>query len=384
MLIIMILNASLAITHSSTASEDNDVERTGKIVVLPKGQAVDSDYFAAGSSVTVFGTIKGDAYIAAGTIDFEGTVQGDLIAVGGVVNIRGTILDDLRLSGGQVIISGDIKGNVTVVGGSVTLTDSANVYGSLVSAGGNINVYAPIGENALIGARNLTVGNKIGGNVNAGVGEIKLTSNASIEGDLVYYSRSKAQIQKGAEVMGKISHRIPPETPFFRISTARILGFGILFYSIFEIISALIVGLLLLKFYPNFVSKTVDIIEGRSLICLAVGFLGVIATPVIFLILIATIIGIPLGFIIILSFIIYLYLTKIFVSLFIGRRVLKLFGASLRTGWSLLIGLFVFVILTLIPFIGWVVYLLFVFWGFGALLIFYKHSYIKLRSENVV
>lgn len=212
-LVIMILNGSLALTHSTTAEEDNDVERTGENVVLPKGEVVDSDYFAAGRSVTLSGSVKGDAYIAAGTINFEGTVEGDLIAAGGVVNIRGTVLDDVRLSGGQIIISGDIKGNLTVMGGSITLTDSANVNGSLVSAGGNINVFAPIGDNAIIGARNLTIGNRVEGNVNAGVCEIKLSSNASIAGDLVYYSRTKAQIQKGAEVVGKISHKYHPKDP---------------------------------------------------------------------------------------------------------------------------------------------------------------------------
>ncbi|NIO21625.1 MAG: hypothetical protein GTN76_13035, partial [Candidatus Aenigmarchaeota archaeon] len=62
------------------------------------------------------------------------------------------------------------------MGGSITLTDSANVSGSLVSAGGNINVFGPIGDNAIIGAGNLTIGNKVEGNVNAAAGEIKLTS----------------------------------------------------------------------------------------------------------------------------------------------------------------------------------------------------------------
>ncbi|NIO21626.1 MAG: hypothetical protein GTN76_13040, partial [Candidatus Aenigmarchaeota archaeon] len=71
-LIIMILNAPLALTPSTTAEEDNDVESKGKNAVLPKGEVVDSDYFATGRSVTLSGTVKGDAYIAAGTIDFEG------------------------------------------------------------------------------------------------------------------------------------------------------------------------------------------------------------------------------------------------------------------------------------------------------------------------
>ena len=376
---ILLLIASLVATHSTTAKKEGDVEKTGKIVVLPKNEVVESDYFAAGSSATISGTVKGDAYIVAGTIDFEGTIDGDLIAAGGVINVRGTVTDDLRLCGGQVIISGDIKGNLTVAGGSVTLTDSANINGSLITAGGNVNIFGPIGDNAIIGAGNLTIGNRIGGNVNAGAGEIKLTSNALIAGDLNYYSRAKAQIQEGAEVKGEVSHKIPHE-----VSPGRVLGAGFIFYLIFEVISALIVGLLLLKIYPNFVDRVVDIIQVKSLNSLGIGFLGIIVIPVIFLILILTIIGIPLGIIIILPYFIYLYLSKVFVSLFIGRRLLKLFGTSLRSGWALLIGLVIFVIVTSIPFIGGIIYLIFLILGFGALLIFYKQTYSKLRSENVV
>ena len=379
-LIIMMLITSLVGTHTTIASrEENDFERTKKNVVLPKDQVVDSDYYTAGKSVTISGSVKGDAYITAGTVDFEGTVDGDLIAAGGVVNIRGTILDDLRLVGGQVIISGDIRGNVTVAGGSITLTDSAKIGGSLITAGGNINIFGPVGENAIIGAGNLTIGNRIGGNVNAGAGEIKLTSSASIAGDLQYYSSSKAQIQEGAKVTGKVTHKIPT-----KISPAPIFGVGFFVLLIFEIISALIVGLILLKFYPNFINTTIDIIQSKTLNCLGIGLLGVIVIPIIFLILLFTIIGMPLGIIIILSYLIYLYLTKIFVSFFIGRRFLKLFGASFKSGWTLLIGLIIFVILTSIPFIGGIIYLLLLFLGFGALLIFYKQIYSKLRSEKVV
>ena len=90
-LIIIMLITSLVGTPKTIASrEDTDFKKTEKNVVLPRDQVVDSDYYTAGRSVTISGSVKGDAYITAGTIDFEGTVDGDLIAAGGVVNIRGT------------------------------------------------------------------------------------------------------------------------------------------------------------------------------------------------------------------------------------------------------------------------------------------------------
>jgi len=355
----------------------------GKNVVLPKGEVVDSNYFAAGKSVTLSGSVKGDAYLAAGTIDIEGTVEGDLIAIGGVVNIRGTVLDDVRLTGGQIIISGDIKGNLTVAGGSITLTDSAKVIGSLVSAGANIKIFGSIGDDAIIGAKNLTIGNRVGGNLKAGAGEIILTSNALIAGDFAYFSKSKAEIQEGAQVRGEMTHKIPTEKPQL-FSPAQILSLGFLAYFVLSVLSALIVGLLLIRFYPNFVNQTVDIIKVKSLNSLGIGFLAVIIIPIICLILIFTVIGIPLGIIIMLSYLIYIYLTKIFVSLFIGRGFLQFFGSSPKSGWTLLVGLIIYVILTSIPFIGWILNIIFVFLGFGALLIYYKQIYKKLRSENVV
>lgn len=350
-----------------------------KNVVLSGDEVVNSDYFAAGSSVTLSGLVKGDAYVAGGVINFDGTVDGDLIAAGGEVNIRGTILDDLRLSGGQIIISGEILGNLTVAGGSVTLTDSAKVGGSLVSAGGNINIFAPIGSDVTIGAGKLTIGNAVGGSVKAGAGEISLASNARIEGDLTYYSKNKAQIQKGAEIKGTVSHKIPDD-----VRPERMFGAGILLYLIFEVLSVLIVGLLVIKFYPNFINNTVEIIQKSSLTSLGVGLLGMITIPVAFIILMVTIIGIPLGIIILLSFFIYIYLSKIFVSIFLGRSFSKLLGGVPRDGWALLIGIIIFVLLTSIPFIGGLLYMLSIFLGLGALLIIKKKLYTKLKSEKVV
>ena len=379
-LIITMLITSLVNAPKSIASiNDNDLDRTEKNVVLPRDQVIDSDYFTAGRAVTISGSVKGDAYISGATVDIEGMIDGDLIVAGGVVNIRGTVLDDLRLAGGQVIISGDIRGNATVAGGSITLTDSANIGGSFITAGGNVNIFGPVGENARIGAGSLTIANKIGGNVDAAAGEIKLTSSASIAGDLEYYSSAKVNIQEGADIAGEVVHKVPT-----KISPAPIFGAGFVFLLIFDILSALIVGLLILKFYPNYINTTVDIIQSKTLNCLGIGLLGVVITPIIVLILLFTIIGIPLGVIIIFSYLIYIYLTKIFISLFIGRRFLKLIGAKYKTGWILLIGLIIFVLLTSIPFIGGIIYLLLLFLGFGALLLYYKQIYSKLRSEKVV
>src|SRR3990167_5151877 len=60
-------------------------------VLVPKGEVVEGDYFAAGERVTIAGTVNGDAYVAGGNVVVEGEINGDLIRAGGTVNGRGKV-----------------------------------------------------------------------------------------------------------------------------------------------------------------------------------------------------------------------------------------------------------------------------------------------------
>jgi len=364
-----------------TVSAAKNLQRN-EVVLLSKDDVVEGDYFAAGERVTIAGTVNGDAYVAGGNVIVEGEINGDLIAAGGTVNVRGKVAQNVRVAGGQVTVSGDVGGNVTLVGGSLEISDSAKIAGSLVSAGGNLSVFAPIGKGATIGAGSATIGNLINGNVTAGVGELALTPSAKVDGDLTYWSDADAQIQDGAEVLGKTTHNFPQKKETQEPKKA--LGGFLAFFKIASFLAALIIGAILIKFAPQFTKATAETVADKTALSLGIGLAALIITPLLILIIAVTIIGIPLAMILLVLFLITIYLSKIFVSVTIGRKIVEITNQKVGDYAVFILGLLVYTLLTLVPVIGVLVAILAVLGGVGAIVMTKKSIYKQLRTKKII
>ncbi|HYM50897.1 MAG TPA: hypothetical protein VET65_10060 [Candidatus Limnocylindrales bacterium] len=103
----------------------------------------------AGDSVT-FG---GDITIPAGQ-----THQGDVVAFGGNITVDGTVTQDVVAIGGNVIVNGTVERDVASVGGSVTLGPHAVVGRDVALAGGSLTRApgAVVGRNVTSASRNFT------------------------------------------------------------------------------------------------------------------------------------------------------------------------------------------------------------------------------------
>jgi cytoskeletal protein CcmA (bactofilin family) len=356
-----------------------------KTVTLNKSQTVNGDYFAAGSTVTISGTINGDAYIAGGKILIDGTINGDLLVAGGTVNIRGTVRNDIRAAGGTITISGKVGGNTTTVGGTINISDSAQITGSLVAAGGTIDIFAPLGRGATIGGGNVTIANVVGGDILAGVGKLQLTSDAKVNGNITYYSRDAANVSQDATISGKVTHNLPPQKNIDKKKISE--GFSALStaFKIVSFFTSLIIGGLFILFFPIFTHRVAQTIAARPGMSILVGFLSMIALPFLFILLLLTIVGIPFALTILFAYFLLAYLSKIFVSLFIGQQLFLRTGYKTKSVfWTFAAGLVVYSLLTMIPFLGWFIGLIGFFAGFGALLLEKKYYYITLRDKKLI
>lgn len=350
---------------------------SGDNVVLSKDQIINQDYFASGNSVTISGTVNGDVYIAGGNVLVDGIINGDLLTVGGTVNVVGSVSGNIRAVGGNITISGLSDGNTSLVGGSLNITNNADIGGSLVAVGGEVQVFAPVGKGATVAGGQVTLGNVVGGNVTSGASMLTLTSSANVAGNLDYWSQNQPQIQPGASVAGQTSgHMVAvsqePVTKFF----GALVGIS-LFLKLIGFISQLIIGLLILRFFPNFSQGVVETIKGNPWWSLGVGFLALILTPIIVIILLVTVIGIPLALLLLVAYIIVLCFARIFIALLIGQWILKQKG---NITWAFALGLIIFVIISLIPFIGGLFSFFATLFAVGAYLITKRDFYQKLKS----
>ncbi|MEW6324869.1 MAG: hypothetical protein AB1515_05735 [Nitrospirota bacterium] len=364
------LAALVVLINGVAAAEDEDPMEFGKRarVSLPAGEVVNRDYFAAGRVIEIFGTVNGDVYAAGGQVIINGQINGDLLAAGGAVSISGNVEQDVRVAGGQITIGGDIGRNLTVAGGNVELTDSARIRGGLVAAGGAVGLAAPVGKDAKIAAGNATLSNAISGNLTAAAGELRLTSRAAVAGDVTYWSRNEASIDSSARVGGVLRRKTMPEMP---APGAMLWGFAglILFVKLVNFVSTLILGMLCIALAPGSTQSVVLTLRARPWASLGVGFIALVTVPAAAGVLAATVLGIPLALMITALYLIAIYVARIFAILWAGSAWSVRRGRPVRPGWALVMGLVVYSVVTLIPFVGGFVTLAAILFGLGAALL---------------
>lgn len=359
-------------------------KETGEHIVLDTNEVIDKDYFAAGEAVSILGTVNGDAYIAGGNITVDGTINGDLLVGGGNVTIRGTVANDIRAAGGQVSVLGNVGGNVTIAGGTVMLAPTAQVEGSVVLAGGDISLGGPVGRGATLAGGQVTTSSSIGGDVWAGVGNLFVATGTNVSGNLHYISDTEATIATGAIIAGETMREIPPSySEEKEDATKAFLGFAFWFKTM-NLLSALLLGLLLLKFAPRFMKETSDTLGVNTWRALGVGLLTYVLLPFICVILLISVLGIPFALILLALVFILSYASKVVACLFIGQWILTKVHSKYGLGTALLIGFLVYFVLTLIPFINFLAWLFVLFAGTGALLLTKKKVYKELRSKNSI
>jgi hypothetical protein len=173
------------------------------------------------------------------------------------------------------------------------------------------------------------------------------------------------------------------------------------------LISLLIVGLLAVWLLPNFIEQTTAQLQAKPWPSLGWGVLvyfgfyflvmvililtiiltvlfGVLTLAgvawLIFGVGIVTIINLILAFVIATAF-----LTKIIISYLAGRLILERLKPewALSIFWSFILGVIIFVILTAVPYVGWIINLAVIFFGLGALFLLGKDRFIKPEASEV-
>lgn len=336
------------------------------IVIVPPGAVIDSDYFASGRTVRISGTVNGDVYAAAGEVMIDGTVNGDLLAAGGTVTVAGKVAQDIRVAGGRVTVSGAVGKDATVAGGDITLGRSGSIKESLAAAGGTISVAGPVGRDVRIMGGTFSLSDRVGGDLTAAARRIVLAPGAEVAGAFTYRSPGRAYIDEQAKIAGPVTY-IPLERIF--PSWHEVAGFvsGLfLFFKIVSYISSFIIGLLLLFLFPGFTRSAVETLKDNPWGALGVGFALFVVNPLLIVLLFISVIGVPLAFVLLALYLVSMYVARLFVILWAGRAIMQRGGKERHAVWSLVLGMLVYIVLSLTPVLGGFVALFTTLFGLGA------------------
>lgn len=323
--------------------------RTGENPSTGKDEVIANDLYIAGGSITSAGKINGDLVIGGGNIVISGDIKEDLTIGGGNISIFSNVGDDIRVGGGTIIINGKIGGDLIVGGGQVTIS-GPGINGDMAIGGGNIRIDAPIIGDLLIGGGNVYINAPIGGNVKINADKITLGKNAIISGNLNYKSSEEIIKEDGAVIKGVVDFELIKKGSVPSKVLAGIFSVFLLLKFLSLLVCALVVGLLLQRYSKEIITKAIK----RPLLELGRGIIVMILIPIISLLLLITVIGIPFGILGLLGFIIMMLFAWIIAPIILGSVVYRYFSKKeLEISWkTILLGVVIFILVGLIPFIG--------------------------------
>lgn len=357
----LITTGFVALLSSLPLASDAAEVRSGDQPAISENERITEDVFIAGGNVSSAGELQADLIAAGGNVLVTGSVAADLAAAGGTVTILGSVGDDVRAAGGNVLVRGSVRDDVVVAGGQVNV--AGEVGGDLLAGGGTVRVDAPVRGSIRIGGGDVFLNSAVSGDVSVYAEQLTLGAGARIGGTLTYTAAKEATMEEGASVTG--------ETTFTKRARSISVGGVVAILSIALIgtmLAQLAAALLLSLTFRRYAVRLVEVAAENPLLEVGRGFVIIIVVPVASMMLIWSLLGIPLGLLglaVFATMIIYLWIvTPVLLGSFAYR---SFFGGEFDVTWkSILLGVFIYAILGLIPIVGWLAQFILMLLTLGA------------------
>ena len=392
----------------------------GQRFVVGPNEVVPDDVYAVAQDVIVQGTIKGDLYAVARhiTIAPGARITGDLVVAGQVVDVRGVVEDDVRAAGYLIhVASPRVGDDVIAAAFSVDIPEGSVVGGSLVAGSYQVRVAGTVQEGVLAAANGILIQGNVGGDVTAIVGErggmpltygaffvdtggvsvppvpsgLTVGPGARVEGNLVYQAVQEATIAPTARVVGRVVHRLPPQPT----KATHPPAFGTLPWVAQQarrLFTYLVVGMALFLGAGTTARRFGSVVVQRPLAALGWGIVtvAVVIATLVLLLLVTVVVALILGLLTlstlarwalvvglaadVLLLIAYLAYVGLLVPALVSYASLSFFDRG-RWLWALplVLGLVLYVVLTSLPYVGWIVSLVVILVGLGGAVLLYRH-----------
>ena len=291
------------------------------------------------------GTVTGDLIVAGESIRIRGRVDGLVIAMGESVQLEGTFGGSVLGLGETVDVrNASLGANFTGAGERITLQQDVQITGNAAAAGEEVELHGTIARDLIAAGGRVTLLGQVGGGMRGYAGRIELADSARVGGNLTVRAENEdaVLIAPGATISGSTDIEPWPEEPNRYTTVDHYLG------EVLQVLAAFVTGLVLFRFVPALAE--VELAGStETLITAGIGALVLIATPVLCVVAMLTLIGAPLGIMTFLVWLAALYAAGIVISSYVGRLLLP--GADGRA-IPLLLGLVLLVVLSDLPFVG--------------------------------
>lgn len=320
-------------------------------------------YSEAGDDINLKEDINGSTAIAGMNVTFDNLIRGIALGAGNEVVLTGEV-DYAVFAGNEVNIEGKVNNDAFIAGNLITASSSAQFKRDVIIAGNSVELSGDFARNVSVYANKVEVkGASVAGNLKLHASNIKI-DGATALGNLMYPEDASVDISEKAKINNTVKMEVTEEEPtYFNVISSKVLSF--VCYAFFFAIICLL--------FPKLIEKLEDRYQkmGGSLTVeiIAKGLIALILVPVIALILLTTVIGVPIGIVLIALYFIAMYLSTIFTAYVLGYKIWqKVFNKDMNMLLIGLIGLFVLLILNIIPGVRYLVAFITIVFGLGVIL----------------
>lgn len=377
-------------------------------VTIAAGEVIDDDVLVMGRRVVVDGVIKGDLLASVGEeLIINGQVEGSVAAAGPTITVNGVVDGSMYVGGMALTLAegSEVGRNVYLGGASLTAEPGSSVGRSVYAGAYQVILNGDVANDVTVGSAALEVTGTIGGDL---MGEVEVTEGGGAFPSFFFTPAELEFVEPGMRVsegtvageMGVTETVIAPEIeqqPTF--APFAVSGFWwTLSQRVGEFIALLIVGALIIRFWPTMLNSSTKMIESRPWPSLGWGFVLTVVFPFVilaglFLFVVAAFAGgfITFGYLgraftflggATLSMIVALFglaffmLSKIVVTYWFGKLLLgrnRPEASRLLTHFGyLVLGAFIYEIVRAIPYAGALVAMVVILFGMGAMFLAWR------------
>jgi hypothetical protein len=323
-------------------------------------QPVADDLMTAASELHVRAEVKGDLAAAGGHVTIDAPIDGYVMSAGRIVTLDGSVGNDLWAAGEEVAVNSAVSNNAMLAGRDVLVGKEAIVGNDARLAGNTVTMEGRVERNLRVGADTARIGGHVGGDVRAQARQVTILPDAVIDGDLVVRASAPPTISEGSRVLGEIRFEQLPQSRWFSWPMfwgGALLALLVLGFAALAVSSA----------WPARVAATMRARPART----AVTGLGVLLlTPIAVGALAVTVIGIPLALVLLSLYVAVILLSVVMVAYRVGTWSLDRLHRPAASSWArMTLGILLLSLAMSIPFAGWVLALVVLIAGTGALVL---------------
>lgn len=349
---------------SPAAAQLDDIWRAGARV-----HAVASDHpnlWAAGAIVAARGTVRNDIRAAGAEVDVNASAGANIWAAGAIVNVEGQAGQNLYAAGARVNVNAIVGGKLSVAGARVVIGPGTEVTG-LTRIGGADVLFAGTSRGAAeFYGDTVQIDGRITGDVHVRARNVAVGNGAIIDGNVIFETLNDPRIDVGATIRGQqtvtqpMPYRIDRRNYLVTMAGAVLFGVG----------AGFVLGFVLLVAARQFVERAIGVIRDAPVSSAFVGLGVFVLVPLVATLIMVTIVGIPIGLLMLLAFPFMVTTGLVLAAFGLSDRLMNSDRSSrsfLGRLLLLIVGLLIFAVIGLIPVLGFVVGILALLVGLGAL-----------------